>query len=101
MINFNELGFGRFECLGIEHGTVVLDPWPPTVRSVKFGWEDPTTQKRLRHDFESVSSIALLGSRALQRCPSGMPGFQPGPSAGKRKAAGVFRSPPESGVRVD
>jgi hypothetical protein len=31
-----ELGFGRFESIRIEHGELVLDPWPTTVRGVKF-----------------------------------------------------------------
>jgi hypothetical protein len=30
------LGFGRFEFLRIDHGELVLDPWPTTVRDVKF-----------------------------------------------------------------
>jgi len=39
------LGFGRFECLRIEHGAVVLEPWPTCVRDVKFcaNWAPPTT----------------------------------------------------------
>lgn len=32
-----QLGFGRFESLQIRTGKVVLDPWPKTVRAVKFG----------------------------------------------------------------
>jgi hypothetical protein len=30
------LGFGRFEYLQIRGGELVLDPWPATVRDVKF-----------------------------------------------------------------
>ena len=30
------LGFGRFEFLRIDSGELVLDPWPTTVRGVKF-----------------------------------------------------------------
>ena len=30
------LGFGRFEYLQIRGGELVLDPWPSTVRDVKF-----------------------------------------------------------------
>jgi hypothetical protein len=30
------LVFGRFEFLRIENGELVLDPWPTTVRDVKF-----------------------------------------------------------------
>jgi hypothetical protein len=31
------MGFGRFECLQIRNGELVLDPWPKSVRDVKFG----------------------------------------------------------------
>jgi hypothetical protein len=31
------LGFGRFEFVRIERGEVVLDPWPTTIRDLKFG----------------------------------------------------------------
>lgn len=31
------LGFGRFEHLQIRGGELVLDPWPATVRDIKFG----------------------------------------------------------------
>lgn len=33
----NDVGFGRFEFLRIEHGALVLNPWPNPVRGVKFG----------------------------------------------------------------
>jgi hypothetical protein len=36
-----ELGHGRFECLRILRGELVLDPWPTTIRSVKFGSPNP------------------------------------------------------------
>jgi hypothetical protein len=36
----HQLGFGRFECLLIRSGELVLDPWPPTVREWKFA-SDP------------------------------------------------------------
>ena len=29
----SDVGFGRFELLRIEHGELVLDPWPITVTS--------------------------------------------------------------------
>ena len=32
-----QLGFGHLECLRIKRGELVLDPWPPTIRNVKFG----------------------------------------------------------------
>jgi hypothetical protein len=36
-----ELGHGRFEALRIRQGELVLDPWPATIRSVKFGSPNP------------------------------------------------------------
>jgi len=33
----HQLGFGRFESLGIKGGELVLDPWPTAIRSIKFG----------------------------------------------------------------
>jgi hypothetical protein len=38
------LRFGRFEFLRIDTGELVLDPWPTTVRGVKFGSEDATSR---------------------------------------------------------
>jgi len=40
-----DLGFGRFEFMRIDHGEIALDPWPMCVRDVKFcsTWERPTT----------------------------------------------------------
>jgi hypothetical protein len=40
-----QLGFGRFEFLRVENGELVLDPWPTTVRGVKFGSEDPVVSQ--------------------------------------------------------
>jgi hypothetical protein len=48
------LGFGRFELLGINNGELVLDPWPTTVRGVKFGSEDP------------AGSLMILGEGEFQ-----------------------------------
>ena len=31
-----KLGFGHFERLQVRNGQLILDPWPTTVRSVKF-----------------------------------------------------------------
>ena len=35
-----QVGFGSFESVRIESGELVLDPWPTTIRGVKFGSED-------------------------------------------------------------
>src|SRR5438128_6272220 len=37
MVAMSDLRFGRFEFLRIEHGELILHPWPSTVRDVKFG----------------------------------------------------------------
>jgi hypothetical protein len=55
-----ELGFGRFEFLRIECGELVLDPWPTTVRGVKFGSAEGATHKRLPTEFDLKSQVAEL-----------------------------------------
>ena len=45
------LGFGRFEFLRIYKGELALDPWPTTVRGVKFGSEDPATSRTPPDEF--------------------------------------------------
>ena len=53
-----ELGHGRFECLRVCQGELVLDPWPTSVRSVKFG--NATTNRLLSAsaDFELKDRVA-------------------------------------------
>jgi hypothetical protein len=53
-----EIGFGRFEFMRIEHGELLLDPWPTTVRGVKFGSDDPATRKPLPDEFELKGQVA-------------------------------------------
>jgi hypothetical protein len=53
----NELWFGRFESLRIERGALVLDPWPKTVRGVRFGSEDSAAHKGLRDEFELKPAV--------------------------------------------
>jgi hypothetical protein len=53
-----ELGFGRFELLRIERGELVLDPWPATVRHVKFGSADAAMHKPLPDGFELKAQVA-------------------------------------------
>jgi hypothetical protein len=36
-----QLGYGRIECIRIDGGQLVLDPWPTVVRSIKFGSATP------------------------------------------------------------
>jgi len=47
-----ELGHGRFESLRILQGELVLDPWPTTIRSVKFGNATPNRPLSGSADFE-------------------------------------------------
>lgn len=54
-----DLGFGRFEFLRIERGELVLDPWPSTVRGVKFGSEEPAA-RRGSEEFELKRQVAEL-----------------------------------------
>jgi hypothetical protein len=48
----NELPFGRFEFLQIEKGELVLDPWPATVRGVRFSPTTPTPSRGPSGEFE-------------------------------------------------
>jgi hypothetical protein len=47
-----ELGYGRFESLQVRHGELLLDPWPTTIRSVKFGNATPNRPLSGSADFE-------------------------------------------------
>jgi hypothetical protein len=52
VLAMNELQFGRFELLRVERGELVLDPWPKTVRGVRFGSRGSPPQKGLQDEFE-------------------------------------------------
>jgi hypothetical protein len=54
------LRFGRFEYLRIEHGEIVLNPWPTSVREVKFGSPDPGAAKVPAGEFELKPQVAEL-----------------------------------------
>lgn len=54
------LGFGRFESVPIRNKELVLDPWPMTVRGVKFGTEDAATHRPLPDDFELKRQVVEL-----------------------------------------
>ena len=47
-----EHGHGRFESMRICQGELVLDPWPTTIRSVKFGNPTPNRPLPEFEDFE-------------------------------------------------
>ena len=54
------LRFGRFEYIRIERGEIVLNPWPASVREVKFGSRDPGAAKIPAAEFELKPQIAEL-----------------------------------------
>jgi hypothetical protein len=54
-----ELGHGRFERVRIAAGELVLEPWPATIRSVKFGNAN-STRPPTPKDFELKTSLVEL-----------------------------------------
>ena len=54
-----ELGFGRFEFVRIHGGELVLNPWPTTVRLLRFGGDaiDPNPRPM---EFELKAPVAEL-----------------------------------------
>lgn len=54
------LRFGRFESLGIEHGELVLDPWPTMVRSVKFAGEESAVPRMSPDEFTLKRQVIEL-----------------------------------------
>jgi hypothetical protein len=55
-----KLGYGRFESLRIQGGELVLDPWPTTIRSVKFGNPAPNQPDDRAGQFELKEKTAQL-----------------------------------------
>jgi hypothetical protein len=60
VVAMQQLGFGRVEGLRIDHGEVVLDPWPTTVRGVKFGSEDAATSRPAPEEFQLKRQVIEL-----------------------------------------
>lgn len=54
----HDVGFGRSESLRIERGELVLDPWPTTVRGIKFGSGDTAAHGPPLGDFELKTQVA-------------------------------------------
>lgn len=52
VVAMQQLGFGRFEGLRIDNRELVLDPWPTTIRGVKFALEDPATSRTPPNEFQ-------------------------------------------------
>ena len=71
-----ELGYGRVESLRIERGELILDPWPTTVRRVKFSAANLArpSERSAAHDlkkqvaefFEYVRSVETGEIRTLE-----------------------------------
>jgi hypothetical protein len=57
------LGHGRFESLRIIQGELVLEPWPTTVRSVKFGNATLNRPDSGPADFELKGQVAEFFSQ--------------------------------------
>lgn len=53
-----ELGHGRFESVRIDIGELVLDPWPATIRSIKFGNPTPNRPVLESTEFELKCQVA-------------------------------------------
>jgi hypothetical protein len=53
-----DLGFGRFEFVRIEHGELILHPWPATVRDVKFGTAGAARLRERPAEFELKKQVA-------------------------------------------
>lgn len=51
---------GRIEHLRILHGEIVLDPWPTTIRGVKFGSGDEVTSRTRSNEFQLKRQVIEL-----------------------------------------
>ena len=60
VVAMQQLQFGRYELIRIERGELVLDPWPTTVRGVKFASEDATTSRTAPDEFQLKRQVIEL-----------------------------------------
>lgn len=51
LVAMQRMGFVRFERVPIRNGELVLDPWPITIRDVKFGAEEPAARQTGSDEF--------------------------------------------------
>jgi hypothetical protein len=58
LLAMQQLGHGRFESLTIRGGELILEPWPTTIRSVKFGSPSPNRPMSASAEFGLKSQIA-------------------------------------------
>jgi hypothetical protein len=56
----HSLRYGRFESLRTERGELVVDPWPKTIRHVRFGASDPGCEKEPSTEFRLKAQLAEL-----------------------------------------
>ena len=54
------LWFGRFENIRIQAGELVLDPWPTTIRNLKFNPESSAPDDRTAIPFKLKEQVAEL-----------------------------------------
>jgi len=59
-IVMRRLGYGRFENVPIKRGRLVLDPWPTTIRTVKFGNATPNQPQSIAAGTELKKQIVEL-----------------------------------------
>jgi hypothetical protein len=68
----HRLGFGRLEHVQVEHGEIILDPWPTTVQTVKFGAENTqpvpkTDEFELKKQVKEFFDFVRRTERAMLR----------------------------------
>jgi hypothetical protein len=75
LAGLQRLGYGRLQGLSIRDGELVLDPWPTTIRDVKFGarpnqpepkGDDFLLKQQLVEFFEYVRSVESGVIRVLE-----------------------------------
>jgi len=59
-IAMQQIGFGSFESVRIKSGELVLDPWPTTIRDVKFGSEDRSAPLTSSAEFQLKRQVVEL-----------------------------------------
>jgi hypothetical protein len=75
VVALRRLGYGRFESLQIRGGELVIEPWPPAIRAVKFGSRtiqpEPTNdefdlKKQVAEFFEYIRGVEAGEIRSLE-----------------------------------
>lgn len=57
-VAMKNLGYGRFESVAIKGGSMVLAPWPKTIRQVRFDSRETTAIRAPMGDFELQRPVA-------------------------------------------